>query len=131
MKFFSKAWKSSKQPRKQHKYRYHAPLHLRQKLVSAHLGESLIKEYKRRSIPVRKGDEITIMRGQFRGKSGKITEVDLKKLKIFVDVAKHKKVSGQDVQIPIDPSNVKITKLNLDDRKRKAMLERKLSPKTV
>ena len=129
MKFFSKAWKSSKQPRKQHKYRYHAPLHLRQKLAGAHLAENLIKEYKRRSIGARKGDEVVIMRGEFRGKSGKITDVDLKKLRIFVDVAKRKKVSGQEVQVPIDPSNVKITKLNLDDKQKKEILERKL--KTV
>jgi len=129
MKFFSKAWKSSKQPRKQHKYRYHAPLHLRQKMVSAHLAENLIKEYKRRSMTARKGDEVLIMRGEFKGKSGKITDVNLKKLKIFVDVAKKKKVSGQEVQLPIDPSNVKITKLNLDDKKRKGILERKLRAK--
>lgn len=126
MKFFSRAWKSSKQPRKQRKYRYHAPLHLRQKLISAHLAESLIKEYKRRSIGARKGDEVLIMRGEFKDKAGKITEVNLKKLKVFVDVAKTKKVSGQEVQVPIDPSNVKITKLNLDDKHRKEILERKL-----
>lgn len=126
MKFFSRAWIRSKQPRKQHKFRYNAPLHIRHKLVSAHLAEDLIKEYKRRNLPVRKGDEVVIMRGEFKGKTGKITDVDLKKLKIFVDAAKRKKVSGQDVQVPIDPSNVKITKLNLDDKHRKEILERKL-----
>ena len=131
MRFFSKSWKSSRQPRKQRKYRYHAPLHIRQKLVSAHLAESLIKEYKSRSIAARKGDEVVIMRGEFRGKTGKITDVNLKKLKLFVDVAKRKKVSGQEVQIPIDPSNIKITKLNLEDKRRKEMLERKMSSSKV
>ncbi len=127
MKFFSKAWKSSKQPRKQHKYRYHAPLHTRNKLVSARLSEALSKEYKRRSMPARKGDEVTIMRGDFKGKSGKVTSVNLKKLKIFVDTAKVKKASGQEVQLPVEPSNLKITKLNLDDKQRKMILERKLT----
>lgn len=126
MKFFSRAWISSRQPRKQRKYRYHAPLHIRQKLVSAHLAEGLIKEYKSRSIAARKGDEVIIMRGEFRGKTGKITDVNLKKLKLSVDVAKRKKVSGQEVQVAIDPSNVKITKLNLEDKHRKEILERKL-----
>ncbi len=126
-KFFSKAWKSSKQPRKQRKYRHHAPLHVSQKLVSAHLAENLLKEYKRRSMPARKGDEVVIMRGDFRGKAGKITGVDLKKMKVFVDTVKVKKVSGQEVQLPMEPSNIKITKMNLDDKQRKMVLERKMA----
>ena len=117
-KKFSKKWISSKQPRKQRKYRYNAPLHVRQKLISAHLSKKLREELGIRSIPVRKGDRVKIMRGQFKGKEGNVTKVDLKKLKIYIDVAKRKKVSGQEVQVPIDPSNVMIIELNKEDKKR-------------
>ena len=82
-KEFSKAWLSSKQPRKQRKYRYNATLHLRRKMLSAHLDKILRKEYRRRSITVRTGDEVVIMRGEYKRKSGKISGIDLKKLKIF------------------------------------------------
>ncbi|MEM7819838.1 MAG: 50S ribosomal protein L24 [Candidatus Aenigmatarchaeota archaeon] len=124
-KKFSRYWKSSKQPRKQRKYRYNAPLHIRQKMVSAHLDKELRKEYKKRSIPIRKGDEILIMRGEFKGRKGIVTKVDLNKMKIYVDNVKRKKVSGQETEIPLDPSNVKIIKLNLDDKKRLKFLKRK------
>lgn len=124
-KKFSKNWVRSTQPRKQRKYRYNAPLHMRQKLVSAHLEKRLRQSYGKRSLPVRKGDEVVVLRGEFRKKKGNVTRVDLKRLKIFVDNVKRKKVSGQEVEVPIDPSNVMIARLNLDDRMRKKSLQRK------
>jgi len=125
MKLWSAKWKSSKQPRKQRKYRAKAPLHARQKMMRAHLSKQLRKEYGKRSSGIRKGDEVIVMRGKYRRISGKIAEVDMKKLKVYVDSAKAKKVSGQEVQAAIDPSNIIITKLNLDDKKRIKSIKRK------
>lgn len=124
-KEFSSRWISSIQPRKQRKYRYNAPLHVRQRLVSAHLDKALRREYKRRSFPLRTGDEVTVATGEYKKKHGKVTEVNLKKIKILVDGVVRKKVSGQEVQVPLDPSNVIITKLNLDDKKRMKFLRQK------
>lgn len=124
-KEFSKKWVGSKQPRKQRKYRYNAPMHVRQKLVSAHLDKMLRKEHGKRSLTVRKGDEVKIMTGQFRGTRGKVSRVDLKALKVYVEHAKVKKVSGQEVETAIDPSNVMITKLELDDKRRRKFVTRK------
>lgn len=121
-KSFSKSWGRSSQPRKQRKYRFDAPLHLRRKMLSAHLDKKLRKELGRRSAAVVKGDEVAIMRGEFRKKGGKVSKVDMKSLKIYVENIKAKKVSGQEVQVPIDPSNVMVTKLNLDDKLRKESL---------
>ena len=59
---FSKKWKSSKQPRKQRKYRAEAPLHVKHKLVSANLSKELRKKYGRRSFPLRKGDTVLVKR---------------------------------------------------------------------
>lgn len=114
----------SKQPRKQRKRLYRAPLHRRHKFVGAHLSKELRKKYGRRSIPIRKGDKVRIMRGQFRGLIGTVTRVDLKKLRVYVDVAKIKRVSGEEVHYPIHPSNLEIIELNLDDPRRRAVLER-------
>ncbi|MBC7119559.1 MAG: 50S ribosomal protein L24, partial [Methanobacteriaceae archaeon] len=62
----------SKQPRKQRKFLHNAPLHIRHKIMSANLSKELREEYNRRSLPVRKGDKVEIMRGDFKGHQGKI-----------------------------------------------------------
>ena len=123
---FSKSWKSSKQPRKQRKYMYNIPSHTAKKLMSAHLSKELIKKYKKRNIPIRKGDKVKIMRGQFKGKTGEVTKVDLKLTKVHVDSAFVPKRDGTKATYPIYPSNLLITELKLDDKKRKKLLERNI-----
>jgi len=71
------------QPRKQRKFLYTAPLHLRRKLLAGHLSKELKQRYKIRSFPLRKGDEVEIMRGKFKKKHGKITRVDYKYYQVF------------------------------------------------
>jgi len=129
MKFWSKKWKSSKQPRKQRKYVYHAPLHVRHKFLSAHLSKELREKYKRRSFPARKGDEVEIMKGKFKKKTGKISRVDLNKIKVYIDGITRKKVDGSEVQVPIHPNNLKIINLNLEDAKRLKALNRSIKKK--
>ncbi len=119
-KKYSPHWKSSTQPRKQRKYRANAPLHRRQKIVSGHLSKELRLQHKKRSMPLRKGDEVKIMRGERRGAFGKIEEVDLRSLKVKLENVKTRKTSGEEVMIKMDPSNLLITKLELGDRKRLA-----------
>lgn len=124
MKFWSKHWKSSKKPRKQRKYVYHAPLHVRHKFLSAHLSKELREKYKKRSFPARKGDEVQIMKGKYKKKTGKITRVNTSKIKVYIDGITRKKVDGSEVQVPIHPSNLKIVNLNLEDKKRIKALTR-------
>jgi len=112
------------QPRKQRKWRKEAPLHIRRKFMGGHLSKNLREKYGRRSIPIRKGDNVKIMRGEFKGIKGEVIKVDLKKCKIYVDGVTIKKTDGTDVPKAIDPSNVMITDLALDDKKRVAILER-------
>lgn len=116
----------SKQPRKQRKFLYNAPLHLRRKMMAAHLSKELREKYKRRSFPVRKGDEVIIMRGKFRGKRGKIVKVDYKNYRVYIEGVTIKKTDGTEKLFPIHPSKVMIVSLNLEDKKRVEVLERKL-----
>ena len=62
--------------------------------LSAHLSKDLIKKYKKRSFPLRKGDEVEIMRGEFKKKKGKISKVDLKKSKVYIEGINTKKVKN-------------------------------------
>lgn len=114
----------SKKPRKQRKFLYNAPKHLRRKIMSAHLSKELRKQYKRRSFPIRKGDEVRIMRGEFKGKSGKVVKVDTKNYRVYVEGIKKKRTVGTEYLVPIHPSKLEIIKLNLEDKKRLAALER-------
>ncbi|MBW2994777.1 50S ribosomal protein L24 [Candidatus Woesearchaeota archaeon] len=125
MRKFSKAWKGSKKPRKQHKYRAKAPLHLRKNLVSIHLSKDLIKKYGKRNVPVRKGDKVKILRGQFRKKEGKIERIDRKSYKVYITGIELVKKEGSKVLKSLDPSNLIIVDLNLEDKKRKTKLETK------
>ena len=122
---FSSSWKKSKQPRKQRKYRYNAPLHVKQKFVSTHLSKELRKKYKKRNVNLRKGDSVKVMRGQFKNKFGKVDEVDVKKTSVYVEGIETVKRDGTKSRYPIHPSNLIITEVNLDDKMRNKIIGRK------
>jgi ribosomal protein uL24 len=67
-----------------------------------------------RSIPIRKDDEVTIVRGSNKGREGKVTTVYRLKWVIHVDRVAREKSNGQSVPLGISPSKVVITSLKLD-----------------
>jgi len=115
----------TRQPRKQRKFLYNAPLHLRGKIMAATLSNELRNKYGVRSLPIREGDKVRVMRGDFKGKEGKVVEVDLKRYRIHVEGVTHKKTDGTEVYYPLHPSNVMIIELNLDDERREKIIERR------
>ena len=122
---FSSSWAKSKQPRKQRKYRYYAPLHIKQKFMGVHLSKELHKKYNKRSMSLRKGDGVKVIRGQFKNKTGKIEEVNLKKILVYVSGIEIVKRDGTKARHPIHPSNLIITEVNMDDKMRNKIFERK------
>jgi len=112
-------------PTKQRKMIYRAPDHIRYKLFAAPLSPELRASHGTRSLPVRSGDSIRIMRGDHKEFEGKITRVDRNKYRIYVEGLTREKVDGSTIFVPIHPSKVMITGLNLDDKWRKKILERK------
>ncbi len=116
----------SKQPRKQRKARYEAPLHSRQKWLAVHLNKEMRGKLKtkRRSVPVREGDRVKIMRGENKGKSGKVTRVDLRYSKVYVEGVVRKKGKGGEALIPIDPSKLLMVDAGFSDKMRSRILER-------
>ncbi len=114
----------SKQPRKQRKARFNAPLHVRHKFMSAPLSPALREKYNRRSFPVRKGDTVLVMRGDDKGTEGKVRSVDLKSGRITVEGVVIARSDLSEVPRPVHPSNVQITKLDLKDEWRANALTR-------
>jgi large subunit ribosomal protein L24 len=130
-KEWSRKWAASKQPRKQRKFRINAPVHTRRKFISAHLSPVLRKRYNRRSMGVRKGDEVMVMTGSMKGKKGLVERVDLKKSKVYIDNIKIKKSDGSEIMRAIEPSNIMITVMKVDDKKRGKALERSARKEAV
>jgi large subunit ribosomal protein L24 len=113
-------------PSKQRKLLYQSPAHKIRKLLSAPLSADLRSSQGRRSYPVRKGDTVKIVRGDFAGIEGKITKVDTHRQRIFVEGVQREKVAGTSENVSVHSSKVVITKLNLDDKWRAESL--KLAP---
>ena len=90
--------------------------------MSANLSKELREKYKKRSLPLRKGDMVKIMRGKFRKKTGKIIAVNSKKMKIEIEGMQIKKQDGSKANVKFNPSFLQITELNLEDRKRNESL---------
>ncbi len=116
---------SSAKPSKQRKALYNAPLHLKKKLLNAPLSPELREKYGVKRLPVRKGDTVRIMRGDWKGHEGKVVRVDTKKSRIFIEGVQRKKADQTPVYYPIHPSKVMIIKLDLSDKWRKKIIERR------
>ncbi len=116
---------ASTKARKQRRARAEAPLHRKRRMVSAHLDSALMTEYNVRSLPVRKGDTVKVVRGHadFKATESKVASVDLKHMKIIIENITVPKADGTQKPKPIDPSDLVITKLDLSDPWRKSKLD--------
>lgn len=99
-------------------------MHSRHKFLSAHLGPELREKYRTRSLPVRKGDRVRILSGDFKKLEGEVIEVDTKRRFVQVKGAVVTKADGTEVPTMIRPSNVMLLKL-AEDRERTQILERR------
>merc|ERR1711870_69277 len=109
--------------RKQRARHFNAPSHVRRKIMSAPLSKELRAKHNVRSLPIRKDDEVMVVRGHFKGQqTGKVVNVYRKKFVVHIERMQREKVNGSTVQVGIHPSNCVITKLKLD-KDRTKMLE--------
>ncbi|KAI4161937.1 MAG: hypothetical protein LQ342_004385 [Letrouitia transgressa] len=109
--------------RKSRKAHFGAPSSVRRTIMSAPLNKELRDKHNVRSIPIRKDDEVIIVRGSNKGREGKVTSVYRLKYVIHVERVTREKSNGQSVPLGIHPSKVMVTKLKLD-KDRENILER-------
>merc|ERR1712171_21364 len=121
MKFSANVSSSRRKSRKAH---FTAPSSVRRKIMSAHLNKDLSSKYHVKSMPIRKDDEVIVVRGSNAGREGKVIQVYRKKYVIHIERVTREKSNGSTVNVGIHPSNVMITKLKLD-KDRRAILERR------
>merc|ERR1712072_914784 len=116
MKFNKMVSSSRRKNRKRH---FNAPSHIRRKIMSSSLSKDLRAKHNVRSMPIRKDDEVQVVRGHYKGQGGKVVQVYRKKFVIHID-----KANGASTNVGIHPSKVVIRKLKMD-KDRKRILERK------
>lgn len=114
----------TKQPRKQRKNRSNAPLHKRQKFMGANLSKKMQEKFDKKTMPVRVGDEVEVVRGDYNGEKGEVTEVDMKNERIAIEGVTIRKSDESQEPAYIHPSNIKIIDLDTSDRMRVKKLER-------
>lgn len=112
-------------PGLQRKRLFQAPLHLRYRQFAAPLSAELKRARGFNALPVRRGDTVRIMRGDRKGIEGKVSKVDRKAYRISVEGVSREKVDGTAIPVLIHPSKVMIINLNLDDKWRRDMVNRK------
>jgi len=112
---WSNNWNSSTNPSKQRKYRDNAPLHVKDKLVSANLDHELREELGTRNLKVRTGDRVKVMRGDEKGAEGIVNNIDRENTRIYVDGIEVERQDGSKSQKPLRPSNVQLVALNVED----------------
>jgi large subunit ribosomal protein L24 len=123
---------TSKLPRVQRRERYEAKAHRRSRFLNVHVAPRLREQYRVRAVRVRKGDTAVVMRGKYtiepqgtvvRHPEAKVTGVDLPRGKVFLEGITRKTMKGKHKWVPIDPSNLLITKLDLSDPVRRKRIE--------
>ena len=102
---------------------YQAPHHFKSKQLGSMLSKELQEKYNKHSARVVEGDNVKVMRGEFKGIEGKVTQVSSEKNGVAIEGIKREKLKGGNVDLYIHTSNLMITSLNLEDKWRQNKLE--------
>lgn len=116
----------SSKARTQRKARANAPIHVKRKMLSAHLSDDLKKQYGKRSARVCVGDTVKVLRGAegVRDVEGKVISVLTDVGQVTIEGITINQADGTAVARPIHASNLLIVKLNLEDAWRKDALSK-------
>lgn len=75
--------------------------------MSAPLSKELRQKYNVRTMPIRKDDEVQVVRGHYKGQQvGKVVQVYRKKFVIYIERIQREKANGASVYVGIHPSKV-------------------------
>ena len=104
---------------------FQATMQTRSKQLGSNLSKDLQKKYGKKSARVIEGDSVTIVRGEFKGVDGKVSNVSTEKSSVVIEGVKKEKTKGDKFDVYIHTSNLVITSLNGEDKWRMAKLEGK------
>lgn len=96
MKYNSNVSSSRRKARKAY---FSADTEARRSLMTSHLDKELRVKYGVRAVPVRKEDEVKVVRGDFKGREGKVTAVYRKKFVVHIERVTKDKANGEYLEI--------------------------------
>ncbi len=109
---------------------YRASHVVKSKQVSSHLSKELKKKFSKNSIRIVEGDNVKIVRGEFKGVDGKVSKISIQKNSVVIEGVKKEKTKGEKFDVHIHSSNVIVTGLISDDKCRTSKLELKKPSKS-
>ena len=104
---------------------YYATMQTASAQLSSLLSANLRKKYSKKSVRVKEGDSVKVIRGEFTGVDGKITKVSSADGGLTIEGVKKEKLKGEKYDVFIHTSNIIVTALNTDDKWRINKLEGK------
>ena len=99
------------------------------KQICAPISKELRKKYSRRSARIMIDDTVKVIRGEYKGITGKVSKISTDSNSIAIEGNKKEKLKGDKVDVYIHTTNVIITGLNTDDKWRLKILEKKSKSK--
>jgi large subunit ribosomal protein L24 len=109
-------------PRKQRRAAFRASNAERHRRMAVALSRELRARYGRRQLPVRKGDTVRVIAGSYKGQEERVSEVNLRGFRLTLENVTVKKVDQKLKPLPIRPSHLILTRLNLADPWRRRVL---------
>lgn len=109
---------ASKQPRKQRKNFFNQELHQTKRYVRSNLSKELREETKRRTVTLKTGDTVKLVRGTHKNKEGNVTRINRSKGQVYVEGVTVKKGDASDSPVPVKASNLVVKALDKTDAKR-------------
>jgi large subunit ribosomal protein L24 len=113
---------TSKQPRRQRKAYYTADGAERRRRMTVPLSRDLRGRFKRRHVPVRKGDTVRVLSGSYLGREERVAKVSRRHYSVTLDNITVKTGDQKLKPLPIQLSHLVITRLNLSDPWRRRSL---------
>ena len=99
-------------PSDERKKRYNAPLHRKKKNLKVHVSKELKKKnVEKRSMIVRKGDKVMIMKGKYKKKEAKVARVNYKEGKVYLEGLSKRTARGREMAVAFQPSNLQLMAL--------------------
>jgi large subunit ribosomal protein L24 len=113
---------SPRSPRRQRRALYNADTFERRLRMTVPLSRELRRRFRRRSIPLRKGDTVRVLSGSFVGREERVAKVNRRDYAVTLDNVTLKTAEEKLKPLEIRPAHLVVTRLNLSDPWRRRTL---------
>jgi len=114
---------SPRSPRRQRRALYEAHTFERRRRMTVPLSRQLRTRFGARAVPLRKGDTVRVQSGSYVGREERVAKIDRRAYSVTLDNVTAKTAGDKLKALPLRPSHLVITRLNLADAWRRRKLK--------